>query len=181
MDLYTDFPKITYNGKNARNIMVNIDLVRGIIDKYKVFYDYVIKEGERPDTIAFDYYGDSDLEWLVCLPNNIIDIHSEWPLSQKRFYDYIVNTYGSISYAQTTVKHYKYTGIGGDTQQEIARISWFISPTTYSNMSAEEKSGWTPVYFYDYENELNEAKRIIKLLSNEYTNQVKKELRELLL
>jgi hypothetical protein len=36
--------------------------------------------------------------------------------------------------------------------------------------------GWEPVYAYDYELELNDAKRSIRLLDNRYTGQIEREL-----
>lgn len=179
MDLYESFPQVTYNTYTSRNIMVNIAMVRDILNKYKVFYPYTIKDTERPDTIAYDYYGDSDYEWLVCLPNNIFDIHSDWPKTYSEFYRYLKTAYGDVNATKTTISHYAYTGIG-ESAEDIARKSWKMTPTTYAALSSEDKSGWTPVYLYDYELELNEAKRDIILLSNIYIKQVDKEVKALL-
>jgi len=181
MEHFTYFPAITYNTKNSRNILTRIAIVRDILKKYKVFYPYTIKDGERPDTIAHDYYSNSDYEWLVCLCNNIVDIYSEWPKSYSEFYRYIRTTYGDIATAQTTINHYKYTGIGGESTYDVSRKSWKMSVLTYNTLSSDDKSGWVPVYVYDYELELNEAKRKIVLLSNVYLQQVDKEVKELLL
>jgi hypothetical protein len=53
-----------------------------------------------------------------------------------------------------------------------------MSPATHAQMAAygEDTSGWTAVTIYDYEDQLNEAKRSIKLLSPAYLNQIEKEL-----
>lgn len=179
MDIFSRFPTITYNGQTAKNILSKTGLVKDIISKYKIFYPYAIKDGERPDTIAHDYYGNADYEWLVCYPNNIIDIHSDWPKSYKEFYRHMKSIYGDINATKNIIHHYKYTGIGGNTEEDIARKSWKMSEETYSRLSLEEKSGWTPVYVYDYELELNNNKRNIVLLSNEYILQINKEIREL--
>jgi hypothetical protein len=179
MDIFKFFPQITYNGKSSRNIISKSAFVKNVLERYKIYYPYTIKDGERPDTIAFDYYGQSSYEWLVCYPNNIIDIHSDWPKSYAEFYRYLNTSYGDINTTKTTVHHYKYTGINDTPASEIARKTWFITPYSWSKLSTEEKTGWEAVYLYDYEMELNERKRNIKLLSNEYLPQINREVREL--
>jgi hypothetical protein len=180
MDIFTYFPKVTYENKESRNIIAKLGLVRDIINKYKVFYPYSVKDGERPDTIAYDYYGESSYEWLVCYPNNIMDIHSDWVKSYREFYRYMERNYGNINDTKNQIHHYKYTGITGDSKEEIARKNWKMSEATFNNTSEDDRAGWTPVYLFDYEMELNEDKRNIVLLSNEYLAQINKEIRELL-
>jgi hypothetical protein len=46
-------------------------------------------------------------------------------------------------------------------------------------LSADEIAGWTPISVYDYENELNDAKRSIQLLSVNYLSQIENELAEI--
>ena len=48
----------------------------------------------RPDNIAFDFYGDSKLDWVVLLSNNILNIQTEWPLVQNNFDSFLLNKYG---------------------------------------------------------------------------------------
>ena len=35
--------------------------------------DYDVPDGDRPEDVAFNYYDDSSLAWLVLLPNKQID------------------------------------------------------------------------------------------------------------
>jgi len=70
-----------------------------------------------------------------------------------------------------TIKHYEYTGIGGETQDQISRKNWPMPIETFQNLSAEEKSGWSAVYIYDYEKRKNEEKRNIRLLDKYYLPQ----------
>lgn len=180
MDIFEKLPKIVYNQKNSTNIMVNINVVRKLLKKYEIFYPYSIKEGERPDTIAHDYYGSSDYEWLVCLPNKIFDMSTDWIMSYNDFNQYIISTYGSIVNAKETIIHYKYNGLDTDTLEKIQRKNWLMTPETYQQFTVEEKSGWEPVFYYDYEMELNEKKRNINLISNQYIPQINRELEKLL-
>jgi hypothetical protein len=52
--------------------------------------------------------------------------------------------------------------------------------TIVTSIPANEAVYWTYVSFYDYENELNESKRHIKLIDKGYIDQIEKELEELL-
>lgn len=161
------------------NILAKINPIREHLAKFEVYYPYSIKDGERPDTIAYDYYGSSDYAWLVMIVNDIYDPYYQWPLTYSEFYDYLFKKYKKTHELMSEICFYRYTGIGGETAEEIARKSWNMTPETYALLSPEGRSGWTPVYVYDYENELNESKRQIRLLSNQYRKQIDRELNEL--
>ncbi len=74
-----------------------------ILGNPTAIYDYVIKDGERPDTIANAYYGDSNFVWLIFLANDVVDPYYDWPLTQQQFKDFIIEKYGSIEAAKLTV------------------------------------------------------------------------------
>ena len=59
------------------------------------FTKYKIIGNERPDQVAFKIYGDSNLDWLVMLTNNIVNYQNEWPLPNDAFYDYLLAKYGT--------------------------------------------------------------------------------------
>jgi hypothetical protein len=59
------------------------------------FEKYEIIGDERPDNVAYKYYGDSTLDWVVLLSNNILNIQSEWPLPQNIFDNVMLEKYGS--------------------------------------------------------------------------------------
>jgi len=61
------------------------------------FYDkYVVEGDDRPDNVAYKVYKDSTLDWVVLLSNNIIDVYSEWPLTQTHFENYLLDKYESV-------------------------------------------------------------------------------------
>jgi hypothetical protein len=47
-------------------------------EKYKIIGD------DRPDNVADKIYGDSTLDWVVLLSNNIINIQTEWPIYARK-------------------------------------------------------------------------------------------------
>ena len=55
----------------------------------------MIKENERPDTIASSIYDDPELDWVILITNNIINIRDQWPLSNNDLHAYMLDKYGS--------------------------------------------------------------------------------------
>ena len=183
MFYFEPFPTIDYDiSKNGNKIEVtNLFLRYKILDVFKnqsaVYYNYSIRDGERPDIIAAKYYDDESLDWIILLVNNIVDPQFEWPLDRRSFENFIAKKYGSVATARETTHHYEQI-----TQQQEVLFDGTVIPeeyfevdlTTYNTLSDSDKRTVTS---YDYEERLNEAKRNIKLLSEDYVfdlvNQVK--------
>ena len=70
------------------------------------FTKYKIIGNERPDQVAFKIYGESNLDWLVMLTNNIVNYQNEWPLPNDAFYDYLLAKYGTEE-KMFSVHHYE--------------------------------------------------------------------------
>ena len=45
--------------------------------------DYPIRDGDTPDSLAEELYGDSTLGWIILLFNDIFDPYFDWPLSLR--------------------------------------------------------------------------------------------------
>ena len=99
--LFEHYPTITYGTKVAKNITVRLRLRQTIFEKFKSYYPYHVKEGERPDMVAFDYYDDSNLVWLIFLVNNMIDPYHDWPLDELQLQRLAIATYGSVPLADS--------------------------------------------------------------------------------
>lgn len=67
------------------------------------------------------------------------------------------------------------TGTNSQTTTTVTSVT-----TTAEPIPSNQSAYWTYVSFYDYENELNEAKRHIRLVDKSYVDQIEKELDELL-
>lgn len=179
MDIFNKLPIVSYEGQQASNLLVRAELFRKIVKQKPAFYDYLIKDGERPDTIAYDYYGSEDYAWLVILCANTFNFYSDWPKTYEEFKRYLVTKYGSIEHTMATIDHYVYEGIGGDPDERINRVTWTLTPNTFDALTTEEKNGWRSVTIYQAEDQLNESRRRIKLLSKIYLDQVDTELQAL--
>ncbi len=70
--------------------------LRGDIDFAVTAFEFrMIKENERPDTIASAIYDDPELDWVILITNNIINIRDQWPLSNNDLHAYMLDKYGS--------------------------------------------------------------------------------------
>ena len=82
---YTNVKNLFKRGRIRPDIFGNVSF----FTKYKVIGD------DRPDNVAHQIYGDSTLDWVVLLSNNILNIQSEWPLAQSSLDNVLLNKYGS--------------------------------------------------------------------------------------
>ena len=105
---FKDFPKVEYQGKIARSLLARPKIKDQILGNPNAFYDYVITDDLRPDQVAYLYYDDPQLVWLIFLANNIIDPYYEWPLTQQMFESFLISKYGTVAAAQAKILHYKH-------------------------------------------------------------------------
>jgi hypothetical protein len=117
MGQYFDFfPKILYDVDNSfyfknysavTNILLRFGFVKDLLNKGGTYYEYVIPDSERPDTLAEKVYGDPQAHWIILIANEMTDPQYDWPLNNHDFNKYIVSKYGSIANAKTTIHHYE--------------------------------------------------------------------------
>ena len=81
----------------VKNLFKRAKLADDIFADLSYFSKYKIIGDERPDNVAYKLYGDSTLDWLVLLANNIINQNAEWPLPQQSFYNYMIEKYNDES------------------------------------------------------------------------------------
>lgn len=90
----------------VKNIFKRAKLREDIAPITSAFEYYIITENERPDQIAEKLYGDSELDWVILITNNIINIQDQWPLSLDNFNRYMIEKYGSED-VYTEIHHYE--------------------------------------------------------------------------
>ncbi len=113
------------------------------------YIPYVVQDGERPDNVANKVYDDPTLDWVVLIANNIHDIYDEWPKDSETFKQYIIEKYGTLQTAMSTVKYY-YDGSGN-----------IINQTDWNELSSS--TGKRTESEYQYETRLNINKSKIRL------------------
>ena len=138
------------------------------------FTKYQIQGDDRPDNVAAKVYGDPTLDWIVLQSNNIINVQTEWPLSQNRFDEYCLAKYGSYDSLYNGVHHYETIEIKNSNGVVIVpgeqQVPGDFSVTYYDDglrqyITASEVSAVTN---YTYEEDIQTKKRNIFLLKQLY-------------
>ena len=173
---------VTINGGVEKHINGSFTMYGSICGTTfkQTYYDYNIQDGDRPDVIAQKYYGNEDYAWLVLFSNNIVDPIKEWPLFGTDFTNYVKSKYGSIELANTTTKkRYKvlsaaFKKIDGTV---IPKRRVEIDETTYNTLSEADKEIQTA---YEYEVEVNDNKRNIRLIDSVYLMDIQDQVEQIL-
>ena len=185
---FKPFPKIDYdikkNGQSTAltNITLRFKVQEALLSQSAVYYDYRVQEQDRPDIVAELYYQDSTLDWLILIVNDIIDPQFEWPLDQFSFDKFIRTKYGSLSEARGTVHHYEKILNAQSVLADgtvIPERTVNIDQTTYNSLvgdTLEGEEGFVSVRkevtAYDYEENLNDERRNIKILDEVFVPQI---------
>jgi len=188
------------------NIISRFAFENSLKENSAAFYPYNIQESDTPEIIARKFYDNSERHWIVLLFNNIIDPQWDWPLKEKTLIDYIDSKYSANGAANTTVQtgiawamstnnvqsYFKIiTRTSFDGTETIEKIS--VDANTYANVTTSLNSytlqdGTTITQkvtketqsYYQYEVDLNEAKRTIKLIKPEFVPAIEKEFKKVI-
>lgn len=195
MKYFDTLPKVAVtqpDGTTAiyTNLLSRASLINDLLNNPLLFYTYDIQEGDTPEIVADKYYGDSYRYWIVLLSNNILDPQWGWPLDGRAFSDYIEQKYNN---PYSTVHHYEKIISQYDSTTQTTTVNVIvIDESTYNTFqntteSYSFPSGTTTVTTiaravtqFDYEMELNESKRSIKLIRKEYAAQLEDNLKKLM-
>ena len=91
----------------VKNLFKRGRLRPDIFGNLNFFNKYKIIGNERPDNIAFKEYGDSNLDWVILIANNILNLQDEWPLPQNSLDEILLEKYGSYDKLYHEVHHYE--------------------------------------------------------------------------
>ena len=164
----------------AKNIFRRMKIRDDLQNVFTLFNKYEIKEGARPDTIAEEIYGKSDLDWVVLLSANIINVRDQWPLSSKDLYEYTVSKYGLENI--NNVHHYETKEVKDSDGNLILPKGQIVD----ENYSIRFKNGGTyieksnitsTISNYVYEVRENEKKQTIYILKPFYLQQFLNDMR----
>ena len=164
----------------AKNIFRRMKIRDDLQNVFTLFNKYEIREGARPDTIAEDLYGKSDLDWVVLLSANITNVRDQWPLSSKDLYEYTVSKYGLENINK--IHHYETKEIKDSDGNLILSKGLVVD----EDFSIRFKNGGTyiersnitnRISNYEYEIKENEKKETIFLLKPSYLQQFLNDMR----
>ena len=173
-----NFPTIPYdsvgNGKfkNVKNLLRRVALNTKVRTNSLLYDTYDVKEGETPESIADKLYDDSELHWVILMVNNITDRYHQWPMRYSQFLEYVNDKYDDVN----AVHHYEITQSSGNT---TTKIEVYANSALYSGDNNFYGTA-TEITNLEYEEELQDQRRKIKLLDPAYLPQFVKEFESLM-
>ena len=172
---------------SVKNLFKKGKLREDIIEQTAVFTKYKIKGDDRPDNVAYEVYGDANLDWLVLTCNNILNVYNEWPMTQINFENYLLEKYGTYENINAA-HHYETTVVKNTTGVVIVPAGLEVDSNYSITFYDDRLEGMTTVNSpvqevtnYMYEDRLQEDRRNIFLLKPRFLNVVKDDLEEMML
>ena len=170
----------------VKNLFMRGKLREDIFQDASVFTKYKIKGDDRPDNVAYEVYGDANLDWLVLTCNNILNVYNEWPMTQINFENYLLEKYGTYENINAA-HHYETTVVKNTTGVVIVpaglEVDSNYSITFYDDATegmTTVNSPVTEITNYLYEQRLQDDRRNIFLLKRRFLNVVKDDLEEMM-
>ena len=159
MSYFSHFSTIMYDPAGDGSAKVATDIlsrvrIRVNMKKEIVMLDqYDVQENETPEILADRHHGSPHYHWVVMLLNDISDVNHDWVKSTRQMQKYLLSKYTQTQL--TEAHHYEISQTSGDTTIKIE-----VENSTYPSATA--------ITNYEYETALNESKRSIDLLRNDY-------------
>jgi len=117
----------------VKNLFKRGKLREDIFANLQFFEKYSIIGDERPDNVAYKFYDDETLDWVVLLSNNILNIQSEWPMTQRTFDKVMLEKYGSYEELYSGIHHYETEEINNSLGIPVLKSGIRINPTWKTN------------------------------------------------
>ena len=133
------------------------------------FEKYSVKDDERPDQVAYDFYNDSNLDWVILTTNNIVHVRDEWPMGSQDFLTYLNDKYTAAEL--TNIHHYE-TKVIRDAANNLIQPAGIYVDSDHSITYVDRgvtttKSEITSVTFLENETNMNDKKRNINIMKRE--------------
>ena len=205
MGYFRELPDIAYQSPlSHKNSSRDYIVIKNLFRRTKLFDflennvslldTFTIGEGDRPDTIAYELYGDSTLDYVVILVAGITNITHQWPLPDYKVYDYALEKYGSEE-KMNEIHHYETQEIKDSSGRQILPPNLIVDETfkidgtslrfggdrfvlisEQGHIQLDDKNEYTistdniaiPVTNYDFEIRQNEERRNIDILRPSY-------------
>tara|TARA_B100000767_G_scaffold143350_1_gene135350 strand:+ start:162 stop:701 length:540 start_codon:yes stop_codon:yes gene_type:complete len=162
MSYFNKFPLLAYDIKGDKvrkllpDILKRVKLRSVIKSGGMVFEKYDVKDGEKPEDIAFKWLGDAELHWIILMTNNVTDRYYDWPMNQVQFAEFLTDKYGDNVDA---VHHYEVTKDSGRTTSN--------GPSDYSHLVEvnSDTANAISISNRQYEEREQDKKRQIQLIN----------------
>ena len=168
----------------VKNLFKRTKISEEIFSDLTFFSKYQIITDERPDNVAFKVYGDSNLDWMVLLANNIVNVQQEWPLEHTSYYNYLINKYGS----DAALHHYETREIKNSVGKVIIpeglEVASDFSITFFDTGLGVQQTVSTEIVTEItnevYENRINDDKRNINIIKPRFIGLVIEEIEKVM-
>ena len=161
----------------VKNFFKRAKLRTDVFQDLTFFTKFNVIGDDRPDNVADNFYDDPTLDWIVLLSNNIVNVQSEWPLSQADFFTYLSEKYPDENVLYSGIHHYEANEVKTSTDVIIIpsgiRVGVGQSVSFFDeclNQQVTKTNVASPVTNYMHEQKLNDNKREIFLLKPTYVN-----------
>lgn len=186
MSYFRELPNLKYqsfledsnsseNYLTVKNLFRRCKIREDLKNVFTLFNKYQIEDGSRPDTVAEELYGSSDLDWVVLMSAGIVNVRDEWPLSNYDLYKYAENIHKTNLMA---TRFYETVEIKDSQNRLILPAGKIVDENFeiryFDNGFYEHKTGTkvrTGVSNLQYEIRRNDQKRTIFVLRPEYLQQ----------
>ena len=171
----------------VKNFFKRAKLRTDVFQDLTFFTKFSVIGDDRPDNVADNFYDDPTLDWIVLLSNNIVNVQSEWPLSQADFFTYLSEKYPDENVLYSGIHHYEANEVKTSTDVIIIpsgiRVGVGQSVSFFDeglNQQVTKTDVASPVTNYMHEQKLNDKKREIFLLKPTYVNLLIDDLEEIM-
>jgi len=147
--------------KNDGNYKLLPDILRRVKQRSAIksgqfiFDTYDVVDGEKPEDVAYKWFGDAQLHWVILMTNNVIDRYYDWPMNQVQFQTMLEDKYSNPD----GIHHYELTQDSGRTTSQ--------GPSDYSHKVevTSDTFNASSVSNREYEEREQDKKRSIRLLN----------------
>ena len=193
MGYFRELPELDYqsflsdsnssqNYLRVKNLFRRNKLRDDLQNVFTIFDKYEIVEGARPDTVAEEFYGSAELDWVVLMTANITRVRDQWPLSNRDLYRYTENKYGVTGLS--SVHHYETTEVKDSQGRLILPAGKVVDEDFTIPNPSNTATTLNPVINinnYEYEVRKNIEKSSIYLLKPSYLQQFLNDMREIMI
>lgn len=164
----------------VKNLFRRVKVRNDLYKNFVIFQKYEIPEGTRPDTVAEDLYGTPNLDWVVLTTAGIINVRNEWPLSNRDLYNYVEKKYGN---SLNSTRFFETTEVKDSNGRltlpkgKIVDSNFTIPNPTNPSATLNPVVG---ISNFIYETRINDEKRNINVLRQEYITEFLDDMREIM-
>jgi len=164
MSYFEKFPNMVYDVKNNGNYKLLPDILKRVKQRNAIksgqfiFDTYDVKNGEKPEDIAYKWFGDAQLHWVILMTNDVTDRYYQWPMNDAQFEEFIADKYSNPD----AVHHYEVTKDSGRTTGQ--------GPNDYSHLVEvnSDTDNAISISNREYEERIQDKNRSIRLLNQRF-------------